>query len=603
MILPGLCITAVLAFSLASAPAEYKANCIANGLDRFNRSVIALDRCAGEFQSGRTSVDSLRRSVLQTRQSFKEVEFFLAFHYPEFTAEHINGAPLLHIEREGTQPVVLEPEGLQVLDEKIFSETANEDKAVIAALAKKLLSHYGALHASLQNGQLQTGTRLEALRLELVRIFTLGVTGFDTPGSLNALPEAGCALRGMRTYFVEYSSAANKPQIEAMFKNAERFVRDSGSFDTFDRLAFLKDHIEPLYRELGKLGTAPTETLARTSAWNAKSSSIFSDEFLDPYYFTELKPSEDSPELRDLGKALFFDAAVSNDGKMSCASCHDPRKAFTDATAKSVSSLPGKTVLRNSPTLLNAVYADRFFYDLRAFTLEQQAEHVIFNPEEFNTAYASILKKLTADKKYAARFGKIFGKGAITRDMFSKALASYVLSLRSFNSPFDKYIRAEVNDIPQDAKNGFNLFTGKANCATCHFPPTFSGLVPPLYSENESEILGVLENPKAARPQIDPDEGRAGNAIHSEQAWIYGKSFKTTTVRNAARTAPYFHNGAYASLEEVIDFYNDGGGEGRGFPVPNQTLPADKLELTDKEKKELIAFIKTLDDASFDPVK
>lgn len=598
--LPGLCIAAVLAFSLASAPAEYKTGCIAGGLDRFNRAVIALDRCAGEFQSGKTPVDSVRRSLLQTRQSFKEVEFFLAFHYPEFTAEHINGAPLLHIEREGTQPVVLEPEGLQVLDEKIFSETAVQEKAVIAALAKKLLSHYGALHASLQ--KLQTSTRPEALRLELVRIFTLGVTGFDTPGSLNALPEAECALRGMRTYFMEYSPAANKPQIEAMFKNAERFVRDSGSFDTFDRLTFLKDHIEPLYRELGKLGTSSSETLERTSAWNAKSSSIFSDEFLNPYYFTELKPSEDSRELRDLGKALFFDAAVSNDGKMSCASCHDPGKAFTDAAAKSASSLPGKTVLRNSPTLLNAVYADRFFYDLRAFTLEQQAEHVIFNPEEFNTAYAAILKKLTLDKKYAARFSKIFGKGAITRDMFSKALASYVLSLRSFNSSFDKYIRAEVSDIPQDAKNGFNLFTGKANCATCHFPPTFSGLVPPLYSENESEILGVLENPKAARPQIDPDEGRAGNSIHSEQAWIYGKSFKTTTVRNAARTAPYFHNGAYASLEEVIDFYNDGGGEGRGFPVPNQTLAADKLELTDKEKKELIAFIKTLDDTTFDPV-
>ncbi len=271
-------------------------------------------------------------------------------------------------------------------------------------------------------------------------------------------------------------------------------------------------------------------------------------------------------------------------------------KDFADGMPKSLSNVKGKSVLRNAPTLINAVYADRFFYDLRAFTLEQQAEHVIFNPDEFNTAYSTILKKLAQSEKYSKQFKGVYGKGEITREKFSKALASYVLSLRSFNSPFDKYIRGESEELSQEAKNGFNLFMGKANCATCHFAPTFAGLVPPLYNENESEILGVLADPKAKSPKLDSDQGRLANSILSEYAWIYEKSFKTSTVRNAALTGPYFHNGAYETLEEVIDFYNNGGGGGLGLNVINQTLSADPLNLSDKEKKELIAFINTLND-------
>jgi len=246
--------------------------------------------------------------------------------------------------------------------------------------------------------------------------------------------------------------------------------------------------------------------------------------------------------------------------------------------------------------LLNAVYADRFFYDLRAFTLEQQAEHVIFNPDEFNTAYSAILKKLAGQEKYKEDFKKVFGKGDISREKFSKALASYVLSLKSFNSPFDKYVRGESEGLAQEVKNGFNLFMGKAGCATCHFAPTFSGLVPPFYNENESEILGVPETTEANR--LDGDSGRYNNKILSEQAWIFEKSFKTTTVRNAGLTAPYFHNGAYQTLEEVIDFYNDGGGQGKGLLVQNQTLPPDLLNLSDQEKRDIIAFINSLNDAS-----
>jgi cytochrome c peroxidase len=273
--------------------------------------------------------------------------------------------------------------------------------------------------------------------------------------------------------------------------------------------------------------------------------------------------------------------------------------AFSDGRPKSLSNVQGHTVQRNAPSLLNAVYARRFFYDLRAFTLEQQAEHVIFNQMEFNTAYAAILQKLNNNQQYRELFKNSFGNNAITRDQFSKALASYVLSLRSLNSPFDKYVRDEIKTIDAQVQEGFNLFMGKAQCGTCHFAPTFSGLVPPLYTENESEVLGVPEDPDAPVKKADADSGRLSNKIFSEMAWIYERSFKTVSVRNAGLTAPYFHNGSYKALDQVVEFYNNGGGVGMGLKIKNQTLAGDSLHLTDGEKRSLVAFIQSLNDNKF----
>ena len=586
---------AVLSFSFASEE-DYRAYpaLISKFTYEFREAVTTLDKAAEDFRAGKITLDSLKNVVARTRISYKKVEFYLAFHYTEYANEHLNGAPLLHIEKSGTSPLVLTPEGLQVLDELVFSDEAMEEKAQIAALAKKLNSNYKLLFDSLNTKNAGKGN-IAAMRLQLVRIYSLGLTGFDTPGSLNAIPEAKASLEGMKVFFEE-NYIADK-MVSGLFDGAIDYLKRSDSFETLDRLEIFKKYIDPLYKKLGEIepGGEP-DFIKQTAAWNAGSKSIFGNDFLNPYFFTDLKEGEDSIELRKLGEALFYDSAISGDGKMNCATCHQPGKAFADGIPKSLSNVQGRTVLRNAPTLVNAVYSDRYFYDLRAFTLEQQAEHVIFNPDEFNTAYSAILKKLGESPKYASQFKEVFGKGVITREKFSKALASYVLSLRSFNSDFDKYIRGESNDLSQEVKNGFNLFMGKANCATCHFAPTFAGLVPPLYSENESEILGVLADPKAKQPRLDSDEGRWSNTILSEYAWIYEKSFKTNTVRNAGLTAPYFHNGAYSTLEEVIDFYNNGGGGGLGLNVINQTLSADPLNLTPKEKQELIAFINALND-------
>lgn len=580
----------------SSAPPEV----LSNYFSQFNLSLEKLDKITNDFRYGKTSLDSVQLALKNTRLSYKKVEFFLAFYYAEYIKSHINGAPLMHIEKEGTMPKVVSPEGLQVLDELVFSDEAEAERNQIASLSKTIRMKYAVLYSSITGQEFNNQYNVTAMRQQLIRDFSMGVTGFDTPGSLNGLEEVKSSFQGMLTFFKDNynGNTLAKNEVIDLFEEAIVYLNNPVSFENFDRLTFLKSYVDPLYKKLGELeGAVNPDYLKYTSGWNPESTSIFAADFLNPYYFTELKKGDDSKELRELGKILFYDPIVSNEGKLSCASCHNPDKGFTDGVPKSLSNIQGKTVLRNAPTLLNAVYADRYFYDLRAFSLEQQAEHVIFNHDEFNTAYSDILNKLKADKTYADKFKTVFGKNAVTRENFSKALVSYVMSLQSFSSPFDKYIRGEQADIPAEVKRGFNLFAGKANCATCHFMPTFSGLVPPFYNENESEILGVLDDPKKT-PRLDMDMGRNDNKIQSEQAWIFERSFKTTTIRNIEVTGPYFHNGAYSTLEEVIDFYDNGGGEGVGLGVSNQTLSPDALNLTDEEKSDLIAFLKSLTDLS-----
>lgn len=153
-------------------------------------------------------------------------------------------------------------------------------------------------------------------------------------------------------------------------------------------------------------------------------------------------------------------------------------------------------------------------------------------------------------------------------------------------------MRGEEANFTDEEKLGMNLFMGKALCATCHFMPLTNGTVPPFYAETEKEVIGVPET--AANKALDDDLGfywRYEKEVH------YGM-FKTPTVRNVALTAPYMHNGVYATLEQVMDFYNQGGGGGLGFELEHQTLPFDNLELTQKEQKAIIAFMKTLTDTN-----
>jgi cytochrome c peroxidase len=228
---------------------------------------------------------------------------------------------------------------------------------------------------------------------------------------------------------------------------------------------------------------------------------------------------------------------------------------------------------------------------MRVTTLENQAQDVVNNKDEMHGSLEEALVIIKKDEAYKKLFRQAYPNATgIGLQHLQNALASYVRTLLSLNSRFDQYMRGDGLRLNKEEKLGFNLFMGKAKCGTCHFLPLFNGTVPPMFREMESEVIGV---PKTiAGKELDDDPGRFAMA----QLAPYQHAFKTTTVRNAALTAPYMHNGVFNTLEEVVNFYNKGGGAGLGFKVENQTLPFDQLQLNEEEKKALVQFMRSLND-------
>jgi cytochrome c peroxidase len=173
-----------------------------------------------------------------------------------------------------------------------------------------------------------------------------------------------------------------------------------------------------------------------------------------------------------------------------------------------------------------------------------------------------------------------------------KCIGEFERTLVSMNSRFDAYLKGNTQSLNKEEINGYNLFAGKALCGSCHFFPLLNGLVPPVFNDTEFEVIGT---PKDFRnKQLDLDSGRYKISKHN----IHLFAFKTPTLRNIAITAPYMHNGCYKELDEVLDFYNKGGGAGLGFDIPHQTLPFDSLQLTKTELKNIKLFLLTLTDTS-----
>ena len=552
----------------------------------------------------------LRRQVMETRYAFKRIEFLFDYSKPHYNYLHINGGPIPKVDKEDVNGDIVPPNGLQRLDELVFSEEAMAQPEEIEKLAgelKKSVDFIVKIHIPLYVAETQA---IEALRSGIIRVFTLGLTGFDTPGSLNAVEEAMVSMQAMEQAFLFFESGV-KPkakrelqEVKKLYRKAYYLLAANKKFDTFDRLAFLKQAVNPLYSKLldfqlhNGIATGPSSYHAQ----NYQSRNLFDEDFLDTYFYTELSYVPlDNPKAIALGKALFYDPILSKDGSLSCASCHDPSKAFTDGLPKSKTHVPGKFTRRNSPTLIDATFSSRYFWDLRELTLERQVAHVVHDTLEFNSDFREIAERLYQSATYVQLFEEVYG-GIGKKDIYSRsisnALAAYVNSLTSFNSAFDRYARNESPSYPEAAARGFNLFMGKAACGTCHFAPVFNGTTPPFYTETESEVLGVTLGFDTLHPQADPDPGRAGNGLRKDARPHYVSSFKTVTVRNAALTAPYMHNGLFKTLEEVMEFYNRGGGAGMGLDIDNQSLSDAPLNLSEQEKGDIIAFLHTLTDTS-----
>lgn len=574
----------------------------------FVSEVDSLSKLTSEGKA--TTRMQLEKGIQKAKLAYKRIEFIFDYNHTKFSALNINGGAVYKIDEDLPENLPIEPNGLQALDELIFSDYVESEREQIHELSKGLQE---AVHfiADSQSEQLLVGAKLiEAIRSGLIRVFTLGVTGFDTPGSGNAMEEAEESLASMKRAFFRFDDVSQKAarkqfkQVVTLFDISIDQVQNQ-SFEEFDRMEFLRKSINPLYKSLrdfallAKIDSEPK----KDHGHNYSSDNLFAVDFLNRSFYQELSyASLDNTDRIALGKTLFFDPILSNDLKMSCATCHAPDKAFSDGLPTSETNIKGRFTKRNSPTLLNATFSKRYFHDLRSANLERQIPHVFDSEEEFNLSFTEAIKRLEKSSTYRKLFKNAYEGIAtrydINRRSISNALAAYVNTLVSFNSPFDKYVRNETLEYSEEALRGFNLFMGKAACGTCHFAPTFNGTVPPFYIESESEVLGVTVGFDTLNPRLDEDLGRYANGRRWEKWPHFKYSFKTPSIRNIELTAPYMHNGSFTSLEEVMEFYNRGGGVGMGLKLANQTLGSDPLGLTKTEIEEIITFMKSLTDTT-----
>ena len=231
---------------------------------------------------------------------------------------------------------------------------------------------------------------------------------------------------------------------------------------------------------------------------------------------------------------------------------------------------------------------------MRAPSLEGQIISVIDNESEFHTDLEKVTKVVANNPQYRAAFDTLYG-GKISDATIRNAIAEYIRGLIPFNSKFDRNINNIESTLTASEIKGFNVFMGKGKCATCHFAPVFNGTVPPLYNDTEMELIGVPKEAVWKDATIDPDLGR----YHFFKTDNRKHFFKTPTVRNVEKTAPYMHNGVYQTLEEVVRFYNVGGGAGLGLDLEYQTLPPDSLHLSEDEIKGLVDFMRSLTDEGY----
>ena len=276
-----------------------------------------------------------------------------------------------------------------------------------------------------------------------------------------------------------------------------------------------------------------------------------------------------------LGRQLFFDKRLSLDGSVSCASCHDPRKAFTDQHAKSI-GIKGQLSERNAPSLLNAAFLKTAMFDAHLQTLELQVIVPIQEPVEMGHNMKNLIKQLRQIPEYQAAAQAIFGRD-FDAWVLTRSISAFERSLLSMNSPFDQFIAGYTKAISKEQQAGWKLFSEKLYCTKCHPAPyftTFEAANNGLYKSYEGKT----------------DQGRF--RIHHDSSEI--GTFKIPSLRNLPLTFPYMHDGSLQTIEEVLAHYQKGGAK---HPLQNKALVP--FELTKSEKQQLLAFFNALVDTSY----
>ncbi|HTE44989.1 MAG TPA: cytochrome c peroxidase [Gemmatimonadaceae bacterium] len=557
-------------------------------------------------------LDDARAAYRSSRLAYKRVEALLAYYSPT-TVAILNGPA-----EEGSVDDAPQPLGRQGAFQTIEAAVADSNQLdhdlngarQAAQSMRRSLSAFRTATALLD---VSDTAALDAARLELARATTLGLAGFDLNEPGSAILESAESLEGLRATLValqftqrDERTLAAARAIDGTLSAAIRELRGDPNFERLDRLRFISRFATPAANAIlaARRLVDPAEVHARRS-WRPSSASPFSRGAFDASaYAPEYAPTP-SEALLALGKRLFNDVNLSGPRTRACASCHVEGRGFTDGLRHQAPLTAGPNhasspTLRNTPTLWNVALQPFLFADQRAGYLEDQVGAVLASAGEMGSSGALAAERVQSDTSYRSLLAPVSvatpsGSTAMATERTIRiALAVYLRSLVGLNSRFDRAVQGDSSAMSESERRGFTLFMGKAHCGNCHFAPLFNGVMPPDFVRSELEIIGVPGTDAARGALVDDDSGRA----HVDGLGVHAHAFKVPTLRNVALTAPYMHNGVFATLEAVVDFYNRGGGTGIGERLPAQTLSPRRLGLTVDERRDLVAFLKALTDSS-----
>jgi cytochrome c peroxidase len=557
--------------------------------EELEKSITLTD----SLNSGIEDTERLKKIFEDARLAYKNAEPFVAIINPE-VYHRVNGPPLPVFREDNGK--VLPSVGFQAIEEVIYADELDANELDLKVTIT--LGYLKQAKSQAVNFTIIPRRFFVPMHQQLLRIYTLGLTGFDTPGSYLGLNESARLLETFKhLYSISIADTVNlvdqglHQSFITSIDDAVTYIDKNTDFETFDRYEFGRTHLNKLTRHWSQIRqrTGLFED-QKIQAINLDAPTFFEENSFNLNFFRASYNRNPTQDQIKLGKKLFSDPKLSSNGTLSCESCHKPDLYFQDGYPRGFDK-NGEELLRNTPTIINVIYQRKFFWDGRSDNLEQQITSVFDNKDEFNSDAHSIkTSNITEDSEYKTLFEVAYPGKKIDRMRIVKAISSYTSTLNAMNSRFDRNMRGELDDFTKEEILGMNLFMGKALCSTCHFIPLTNGTVPPIFAETEKEILGTPKTDE--NKEVDPDLGFYW-VFKSE---IHKYMFKTPTVRNAELTAPYMHNGVYETLEQVMDFYNKGGGAGMGFDLPHQTLPFDSLNLSNNEINAIIAFMKTFTD-------
>ncbi len=551
-------------------------------------------------------IDSIKKAIHKQRLHLKNIDFWLRYLEP-IKQKHVNGPLPVEWETEVFEkfekPYRRTGGGLMLAEQYL-----DEQNILVDSLKQLIQMSATAMDTYLADSitrQLNTPAHMFlANRLFLLNLAAIYTTGFECPDTSRVIPELKSMLPAVNTIYKSYNASfKSSPLIRAYMEHYDRMnsfvAAQPDVFSSFDRYTFIRDYVNPLFsinqemiRNYHIYSGSYNDFSLNDNAVSIFDKTLYKAQ-TDKGIFSFVVDSALLTDIRNIGKLLFYDPILSGNNTRSCASCHNPTGYFNDTSKATPTAFDGKLNLqRNTPSLINAKFNHLLMLDGRELTLQSQAHSVMANPIEMNSVSTRIVEKVMSCRQYADAFKKFLKltpeETEVSLDHIISSVTFYYSSFSTYRAPFDDALTGKIH-VNERVRQGFNIFMSKAQCGTCHFTPLFNGVKPP-YVGSEFEVLGVPSDTLYSNVSADSGRYLVNPAPETFRA------FRTGSIRNSSFTAPYMHNGVFRTMEQVIDFYDKGGGAGRKLNVDNQTLDPSPLHLTDAEKADLILFLKSLDE-------